>query len=133
MVQPLRKEATVERDSSAVVCGNVLQTLCQRGGQSARCVHGCRWEGGRDLGDELGGRLWGSDLPLQVSKEGLALIGAADRIVLRGSDTVRWRVDVVRDYHARPLGLGLVQGPQLPEVLHRLAELPASLQRASIE
>jgi len=40
VVHPLREEATVERDGSAVMQGDLLQALCQGGGQAAGSLHG---------------------------------------------------------------------------------------------
>merc|ERR1740129_2659820 len=105
-----------------MVLRHILQVPDQGLGQRPVGGLGARWKG-CDKGSYLGrtGR-WGSNPALQMPKERLALIDATDAVVGRGRETVGWAVDVVRDDHPQRCRIGLVQRPELPQVLDGLAE-----------
>ena len=84
--------------------------------------------------DLLGLRQGLLDLRLDLRHDRLALVDAADGVVLGRHDAVRGALDVVGDDHLLPQPAGLIESPQFSEVGLRLSEAPLRVRdRLAIE
>mmetsp|Transcript_78504 Transcript_78504/g.240206 ORF Transcript_78504/g.240206 Transcript_78504/m.240206 type:complete len:620 (-) Transcript_78504:25-1884(-) len=133
VVQPLREQAAVQGDLTRVGRGNLLQAPQERRRDLAGGGHRRRGQPRHELRHAGRGGQGRGDVALQAREDDLAFVDATHRIILRGRQAVRGRVDVVRYDHAGAPGVGLVQGTQGPQVALRLCEHPGPVKRALVK
>mmetsp|Transcript_512 Transcript_512/g.1367 ORF Transcript_512/g.1367 Transcript_512/m.1367 type:complete len:310 (+) Transcript_512:555-1484(+) len=115
----------MQRNQTAVQLSDLLEPVdqCRRQPPAAR-VRGSAGQRGHRGQDALWRGAGRRDLPLQVVEQRPALVGAAASVVVVASrQAIRGAADIVRDEHLRSARLGLVEGPELPQVPDALMEL----------
>mmetsp|Transcript_117597 Transcript_117597/g.312841 ORF Transcript_117597/g.312841 Transcript_117597/m.312841 type:complete len:507 (+) Transcript_117597:27-1547(+) len=124
-VHPLPELGAVQRHGALVACGDGLKLLAESRRQLVRRRQRGRGRGADGRQQPRSGPDGRLDALLQVTAQGLALVQAADRVVLGGCNAVGGRKQVVRNPHRWLAVLRLVQDPILAEVVQGLRELVA--------
>mmetsp|Transcript_73730 Transcript_73730/g.198657 ORF Transcript_73730/g.198657 Transcript_73730/m.198657 type:complete len:488 (-) Transcript_73730:662-2125(-) len=136
-VQPLGEQPAMQRHLPAMRIRDHLQLRRQRALQLQLMLllqsRGMRAEVAHDCQDLAWLRRGGTDAALDLVQHTIAVIDAADQVVLRRDDAIRGRLNVVRNDDLLAAPARLVQGTQLPQVLLRLSEAPFRVQAMGVE
>mmetsp|Transcript_54199 Transcript_54199/g.127373 ORF Transcript_54199/g.127373 Transcript_54199/m.127373 type:complete len:295 (-) Transcript_54199:348-1232(-) len=121
----------------AVVCRDGLQLSCHRrihtDSLSLILQGGSRGHVSHDGQNPLGLCRGAPQRAVKLCEERIAVVDAADHVVICGNDAVRSRLDIVRDDHLLPGTARLIQGSQLPEVSLGFGKAPVGFQAGAVE